>query len=351
MPDQQRPDAIPPEPFVAPAADGFLVRGFAWRHRGPAAGRPVTVVNCATSVRCRYYFRFAAYLFSHGSDVLVYDYRGIGESRPASLAGFRATWLDWGRLDCDAVLQYASRAFAGQPVDVVAHSVGGVTLGLANSNALVRRALTVGSQYAYWRDYAGSHRLRMLIKWHVAMPILARLFGYVPAKRLGWMEDTPRGVALSWSRSRPRFEDAFARAPIAETADARRDLVERFARLTAPTLAIGLSDDEFGSVEAVERLLGYYARSAVTHLRIAPEQIGAASVGHFAFFHSRFEKTLWPIALGWLQTGELAPDTPGDVYRQPSAPERGRAARDEDKGKDEDEDEDEDVKGGRTATG
>lgn len=112
MPDPQ-PDAIAPEPFVAPAADGFPVRGFAWRHRSPAAGRPVTVINCATSVRCRYYFRFAAYLFRHGSDVLVYDYRGIGESRPASLAGFHASWLDWGRLDCDAVLQYASRTFCG----------------------------------------------------------------------------------------------------------------------------------------------------------------------------------------------------------------------------------------------
>ncbi|AHI65836.1 serine aminopeptidase domain-containing protein [Burkholderia thailandensis] len=328
MPDPQ-PDAIAPEPFVAPAADGFPVRGFAWRHRSPAAGRPVTVINCATSVRCRYYFRFAAYLFRHGSDVLVYDYRGIGESRPASLAGFHASWLDWGRLDCDAVLQYASRTFAGQPVDVVAHSVGGVALGLAASNPVVRRALTVGSQYAYWRDYAGPHRLRMLIKWHFAMPILARVFGYVPAKRLGWMEDTPRGVALSWSRSRPRFEDAYLRAPLDETPDARRDLVERFTRLTAPMLAIGLSDDEFGSVEAVERLLGYYTRSAVTHLRIAPEQIGAASIGHFAFFHSRFEPTLWPIALGWLKTGALAPQTPGDVYRQSCAPERGLAARDE----------------------
>ncbi|KGX52848.1 alpha/beta hydrolase family protein [Burkholderia pseudomallei] len=332
MQDPQ-PDALPPEPFVAPAADGFPVRGFAWRHRAPAAGRPVTVINCATSVRCRYYFRFAAYLFSQGSDVLVYDYRGIGESRPASLDGFHATWLDWGRLDCDAVLQYAARTCAGQPVDVVAHSVGGVVLGLAASNPIVRRALTVGAQYAYWRDYAGSHRLRMLAKWHVAMPMLARVFGYVPAKRLGWMEDTPRGVALSWSRSRPRFEDAYVRAPIRETPDARRDLVERFTRLTAPMLAIGLSDDEFGSVEAVERLLGYYTRSAVTHLRIAPEQIGVASIGHFAFFHSRFEQTLWPIALGWLKTGALAPETPGRVHRQPCAPEPARAARDEASGR------------------
>ncbi|MET0847481.1 MAG: alpha/beta hydrolase, partial [Pseudomonas sp.] len=32
---------------------------------------------------------------------------------------------------------------------------------------------------------------------------------------------------------------------------------------------------------------------------------------HFAFFRSAYQATLWPIALSWLQTGELAPDTPG----------------------------------------
>lgn len=313
----QEPEALPPEPFVATAADGYPIHGFVWRHSGSATGRPVTVINCATAVRCRYYFRFAGYLYSHGRDVVVYDYRGIGESRPARLAGFRASWLDWGRLDCDAVLHYVARTFPAQPLDLVAHSIGGFTFGLAASNPLIRRVVTVGSQYAYWRDYAPARRLGMVWKWHVAMPVLARLCGYVPAKRLGWMEDTPRGVALSWSRSRPRFEDTYARAPIAEADAARRDLVARFARMTAPMLAIGLTDDEFGTAAAVERLLGYYRQSAITHLRIAPEQIGETAVGHFAFFHSRFAQTLWPIALRWLQTGTLAPDTPGDVLRRP----------------------------------
>ncbi|WP_323123284.1 alpha/beta hydrolase family protein [Burkholderia alba] len=320
------PEAMPPEPFVAVAADGYPVRGFAWRHRAPAADRPVTIVNCATSVRCSYYFRFAAYLFSHGSDVLVYDYRGIGESRPERLAGFHATWLDWGRFDCEAVLQYALNAFPGQPLDLVAHSIGGFVVGLAPSNPQLRRVFSVGSQYAYWRDCGAAHRLGMLLKWYVAMPVLAHLFGYVPARRLGWMEDTPKGVALSWSRSRRRFEDSYVRAPLTEPPETRRELVERFARMTAPILAVGLSDDEFGTVDAVERLLAYFTRSAVTHLRIAPRQIDAAEIGHFAFFHSRFAATLWPLAQRWLQTGELPHDAPGDVIRRPVSPTRAEGA-------------------------
>ncbi|TKC86831.1 alpha/beta fold hydrolase [Trinickia terrae] len=308
--------AIEPEPVALAAADGCPINGFVWRRRAPDAGRadrPVVIVNAATSVRCRYYFRFAAFLFEHGHDVVVYDYRGIGESRPSTLRGFRASWLDWGRLDFEAVLQYAAREFAGQPIDVVAHSIGGFVAGLAPSSARIRRIVTMGAQYAYSRDYAPERRRAMLWRWHLLMPVLAALCGYVPAKRLGWMEDTPKGVALSWCRSRARFEDTFGRGPFALDEAERARLVERFAAVRAPLLAISVTDDEFGTVPAIERLLAYFTGSAVTHLRIAPEQIGEAVIGHFAFFHSRFEDTLWQIPLGWLKSAALPEDAPGSV--------------------------------------
>lgn len=88
----------------------------------------------------------------------------------------------------------------------------------------------------------------------------------------------------------------------------------RFAGLSAPMLAIGLDDDAFGTVDAIERLVGYYTGSNVTHLRIAPADIGVDAIGHFAFFHSRFTDTLWPVALYWLQHGVLPADAPGAVH-------------------------------------
>ncbi|MCV6903735.1 MAG: alpha/beta fold hydrolase, partial [Achromobacter xylosoxidans] len=190
------------------AADGVALGGYAWRHAAPdpAGPRPVVVINAATSVRCRYYARFAAYLHRHGFDVLTYDYRGIGESRPASLRGFQASWMDWGEKDFEAVLGYVRSHFPGQPVDVVGHSIGGFVTGLAPSARGLRRIFTMGAQYAYWRDYAAGQRLRMLAKWHVVMPLLAACLGYFPGRRLGWLEDTPRGVVRDWSFMGPRFE-------------------------------------------------------------------------------------------------------------------------------------------------
>ena len=86
-----------------------------------------------------------------------------------------------------------------------------------------------------------------------------------------------------------------------------------FADVSARTLAISFSDDPFGTMAAIDRLLSYFSASPRTHLRIQPQDIGETAIGHFAFFHSRFQGSLWPIALQWLQRGELNGDVPGQT--------------------------------------
>jgi len=302
-----------PEPVAIRAVDGFTIKGSMWRSPGPdSRDRPVVIINAANSVRSRYYSRFASFLFRNGFDVITYDYRGIGVSRPAGLKGFDAGWIDWGERDFDAVIRFALKTFPGRPIDVAAHSVGGFLIGFAESNHLIRRVFTMGAQYAYWRDYAPRDRARMLAKWHVAMPLATHILGYFPGKRFGWLEDTPKGVVRDWARSRPRFEDVPGGSWSARHPD-KRVFLDRFAALVAPTLAVSVTDDEFGTVPAVERLLSYYTGSVRTHLRISPESIGEPSIGHFPFFNDKFEEKLWRIPLEWLRSGKIAEDWPGEI--------------------------------------
>jgi len=311
-----------PESVAVRAADGYALGAFVWRHsEGAGLTRSVVIVNAATSVRCSYYAAFAEFLFNEGFDVVTYDYRGIGASRPRSLRGFEASWSDWGSLDFEAMLQYAQRAFPGQPIDVVAHSIGGFVIGFARSSDRIRRIVTVGAQHAYWRDYAPEKRYRMLVKWHWFMPALTALVGYFPGRRLGWLEDTPRGVVRDWSRAGRRF------VPAARGKGSRAEwqaLMRPFASVTAAILALSVTDDEFGTAPATERLLGYFPRSQATHLRIAPQSVAQARIGHFSFFHGRHAASLWQIPLQWLRHGRLAADTPGAVVAHPPASERGR---------------------------
>jgi predicted alpha/beta hydrolase len=283
------------------------------------------IIGSATAVKCGYYARFARFLFRHGFDVLTFDYRGIGLSRPLSLKGFNASWLDWGELDYEAIFDYAQRSFPNQPIDLVAHSIGGFIFGLAESSRKLRRVLTVGSQYAYAPDYAPDRRLRMILKWHVIMPLLTWTVGYFPGKWTGWLEDTPEGIVSDWVFSGKRFENR-RRCRRRPTPLEKAKIVARFASLGIPVLAIGVSDDEFGTVQAIERGLSYLSNAGRTPLRISPASIGKEAIGHFGFFHGKFEKDLWEVALYWLRNGALPANCPGEIIARGAATHDGALA-------------------------
>lgn len=304
-----------PESVRIRATDGYSLGAVVRRHPGSSAvPRPVVIINPATSVHSRYYARFADYLHAHDCDVLTYDYRGIGDSAHGSLRRLPADLIDWGTCDFEGVLRYAAAHFPGQPVDVAGHSIGGFVIGLAGSSHLVRRIFTMGAQFAYWRDYAPDEQKRMVLRWHIAMPLLAHVLGYVPGKRLGWMEDTPKGVALDWARMGPRFELSLRRRrKLPDDVPDRMVLTHRFGQVRAPILALGIEDDPFGTVPAIDRLLDYYGHSERHHLRLAPTAIGQDDIGHFAFFHQRFRESLWPIALDWLHNQTLPSPLPGTM--------------------------------------
>jgi len=295
-----------PQAIQIITADGYRLQANLWHLAQTPSSNPVVIINSATSVRCRYYDRFAQALHTRGCTVLTYDYRGIGDSKYGSLRDLAAGWLDWGQTDFEAVLQYARTQFFHSPIYVVGHSIGGFLIGLAPSAHLIKRIFTMGAQYAYWRDYARRSRISMFLQWHIAMPLLAQAFGFVPARRLGWMEDTPKGVAMDWAGMGPAFEQYIGRK-YGKTAAENSLLPARFGQVKAPVLALGVSDDPFGTPAALDRALDYYSGCERYHLRISPTSIGQEQIGHFAFFHNRFVDSLWPIAFDWLLEGTIEP--------------------------------------------
>ena len=308
-------EPVRPGSTAIPAVDGFPLQAHVWAHEAEEGGplAPVVTINPATSVQCRYYSRFAEFLHVHGFTVITYDYRGIGGSRPKSLRGFEASWLDWGSKDFEGVLRFAAARFEGHPIQVAAHSVGGFLVGMAPSNHLIERVFTMGAQFAHWRDYAKHKRFAMYVRWHLVMPALTAIFGYFPGKRLGWLEDTPRGVVRDWISPHPRFEDFYRTGPQALTEEERRQLVDSFAKLRGPTLAVSMADDGFGTIPAIHRLLSYYKNSPSIHLRIEPGALRQKAIGHFAFFNARYADSLWRIPLAWLRDGTLTDEVPGQV--------------------------------------
>lgn len=285
------------EPVTLRCRDDYVLRGDFWRSTH-GAERGTVIVNPATGVLARYYHRYARFLSEHGFSVLTYDYRGIGASRPARLAGRRFRWRDWGERDFAAAVAWARQRDPVGPLAVVGHSIGGFLPGFAANADRIDRILTVGAQYAYWRDYAEARRAALFLKWHVAMPALTALFGYFPGRRLGWLEDLPAGVACEWGLQGPRME---ARYPHPD----RLDILERFAAVRAPILAVSLTDDEYATPDAVLRGLRYYRGAERHRVFLRPAELGFDSIGHFGLFHARHRDGFWRHSCAWLCDGAL----------------------------------------------
>ncbi len=283
------------QPISIRCEDGVVLGGHLWR---AARSAPVgsVIINPATGVLARYYHRYAQFLARRGFDVLTYDYRGIGQSRPQQLRGCHYRWREWGERDFEAVLQFMAKHRRDGPLMVVGHSIGGFLPGLAASAGMIDRMLTVGAQYAWWGEYAPRRRLRLFVKWHIVMPTMTAFYGYFPGRRLGWLEDLPRGVANEWSFRGRRFESSHPKGE-------RKEVLRRMAAVTAPILAVAVCDDELATVPAVRRTLDYYTGAQRTAVLLTPSDFGRDTIGHFGLFHDSHTAGFWTDTLSWLQEG------------------------------------------------
>ena len=303
--DLQREEKLHIEsPIHIPAADAYPLGATLFYSDAAHVPQTVAIINCATGVKASYYARYARFLAAHGYLAITYDYRGIGASRPASLRRLRATKFDWGSMDFEGIMQWAIKNFPDARIVVVGHSIGGVLPGFSASNWRIDRMLTVAAQFAYWQDYAERARYRMLLKWHVVMPLATALTGFFPGRRLGWLEDLPSGVAYEWAFRRAALAPYNADDP-PESAAKQRGVTRYFPQLRCPLLAYSITDDDFGTPAAVLRLLRYYRGSDRTHVVVSPGEFALPAIGHFAFFHDRFSRNLWPESLAWLNTGSM----------------------------------------------
>ncbi len=298
-------DNVTSTEMLLTASDGYPLTGRIWEPAHSTHPVATALINSGAGISCRYYDHFASYLANNGIATLVYDYRGVGRSRPLSLRGFSASVEDWGSKDCAALLEWLRTRFIGIKRIVIGHSVGGFVTGFAGNGRMVDQMLLVGAHNGYWRDYHQKYRLRMYLLWHLLMPALARVIGFFPGRALHLLEDLPLGVAMEWgNRLKPEFWWNV------KTPEGLRDTkridaaIACFQAMHARTLAVHFTDDPFATSAATDRMLGLYPNCQIQRMLIGPAETNGLPVGHFGFFRSRFRETLWPPVLAWLLNKE-----------------------------------------------
>ena len=247
------------------------------------------VIGGAMGVRQDYYAAFAQWLSGHGFRVTTFDYRGSGDSLPdtpdGGLRGFKANLFDWAG-DYEAVVDAAKSALPDAPVYLLGHSLGAQLPGFFKHQHKVDGLVSIAAGSGYWRDNAPQLKRMVLYFWYVLVPLVTRVFGYFPGRKLKKVGDLPAGVMLQWRKwcLNPHYSVG------AEGEAARLS----YAGVTFPVLALSITDDELMTWRGTQNLINLYANAPRTFERIAPADLQVGRIGHFGFFREQFSKTLWP---------------------------------------------------------
>lgn len=245
-------------------------------------------INSGTGIPQRFYSHFAAYLTGKGYVTVTFDYRGIGQSKPMKLRGFKATNFEWGELDMTAILDWGIDHYPGLEKIVIGHSIGGQLIGVMKNADRIDRTYIIASGTGFWKDMPmGLLKMMMPILWNVYIPLTTTICGYGAAKKIKQGENLPKGVALQWRKwctSENYWESDFNNSINAKS----------FENLSGSLTSISFTDDKIISEKAKNHLLGYYKNVSKEIKVISPKDIGINQIGHFGFF-SRKSKELWKL--------------------------------------------------------
>mmetsp|Transcript_13768 Transcript_13768/g.33644 ORF Transcript_13768/g.33644 Transcript_13768/m.33644 type:complete len:406 (-) Transcript_13768:60-1277(-) len=285
--------------------DGFLLKGTLFERQDSgdetktAEDVPAVLISSATGTRRWFYAAIARHLASLGCVVLTYDYRGIGDSLPLSPeklldperriqslkedisnAGISS---HWGEVDQTTAIRFLQNRYPSRELCLIAHSVGGHISSLTPLRDKIKRIVFINVHNAH-----PSYAREPLLRWGLAylLPIVSRVLGYFPMKRMGWMEDLPKAVAEEWS-------DQMKCKDYCYTTQTQRQLA---AAMEADLLAISTTDDEYcKNLEGFEHTLGYYPNCNIQSHHLSPHDVknSGGRLGHMGFFRSKFKQSLW----------------------------------------------------------
>ena len=263
------------------ATDGYPLWGTLYT---PAQAIKANIVlSSATGVPQEFYRRFAEYMTQFGYQVLTFDYRGVGQSAPASLKGFKMSYLDWGTLDLAGAIDYLAQDRL--PIFMVGHSYGGQALGLTPNHDKVTGMYCLGTG-AGWHGYMPfKEKVKVQVIWNIVFPPMVALKGYLPWSKLKMGADLPIDVYKQWRK--------WCKNPTYFFADPEQQaLIQQYAQVKTPIYAVSALDDDWALPNSRHAFMQHYAQAPMQFINIAATDYGLKQIGHMGYFRKGSEK-IW----------------------------------------------------------
>jgi len=252
--------------------------------------------HSGTVIKKEFYLKYGTFLATQGYIVFLFDYYGVGESKPAKLRGSAASISLWGVIDAPAVTDWIKEKHPTLPIDLVAHSMGGQILGLMDNWSVFDKIILIASSSGNWNNFKPSLKRKVQLSTNLFFPICLNLFGYVPGM-FGLGQDWPRGVATEW------WQNSKANQLMATNLKMWNKQTQ-FTNINKSIDALFFSDDPMATSLTIPNIALSYPNAIVrTHL-YHPKDFGLEEIGHFGIFKSYNQDKLGHLVLDLLSTSQ-----------------------------------------------
>ena len=256
------------------ARDQYPLAATHWQNEAP---KGIVAINAGTCVDQKFYSRFAHWLAQQNYDVLTYDYRGVGASAPDNLKGFKASIVDWGRLDIPTVIDWMLEKYPTNRRYLIGHSMGGQIIGLADNINQIDKVVAFVPSYGNWQNNAKKGRWKMGLQWATLFPLTVLRNGYFPASRMSMGNDWPKGVTWDW------WSWGIRRLPHYKIMD-NRGIPHFYQKVNIPIKAYFTTDDLIASKRCIPHYKLDFANADLKVVILNPSDYGLEKIAHMGMF-------------------------------------------------------------------
>lgn len=276
------------EKLFIEAEDGFRLSALYFSPVGRNNG--TVVISSATGVKKEFYINFSRSLCLRGYSVLLFDYRGIGESEHGQLKTLNSFMHEWGTKDMNAVMDHLVNKLGLTDIIWMGHSVGAQLTGFIKPELQkhIRSIIAINAAFGYWRYFPRPMNYFIWFLWYAVGPALVKLYGYGNMKRIGWGENLPKNMMLEWRHwclNKTYFTSALMKV-------LERD---KFYGFKIPITAVYASDDFIANDKSVQFMQSFFPDAPYAINKIMVNEHTPLKAGHTGIFRKKFKRTLWPL--------------------------------------------------------
>lgn len=282
-------------PFQTICEDGVILNGIILKPKSPKA---IVQFNGGTATKKEFYLPFLSYLAENGYTCCLWDYRGSGYSAPETLKGCQYNYRDYGQKDMPAIKKYLQTEYPNLPLLLFTHSVGGQQVGFTDNLEDYKGMVGFAVSTGYAPNMPLTYRIQSHYFFYLFTPLSNLIFGYLKAKKFGYMEDLPENVVNEWrswcSKEYYFFDKEFAGKTIS---------VRGFKNIPFPIHIFWAPDDPISNEKNIKNFWKHInSTEAITLEKLNLTKYGIRKIEHFGFFKRKMKEKIWPLGLNKLDS-------------------------------------------------